>query len=250
MKLTAHNIYQKIKRNEYDEILSVYTNIYESSHEVVYQIEKNQYVIVYTFGAYVLINLSDDNKKIITDLFTKKFTNKLTNHSVEHFSSKDLPSDSNSIKFIRIVSLVLAESVTLDYYEEKIDDLLTTSLKYSKDLATNGKHSFSKKGLIKFVGTCIYLKQEILNNLYINDYPDEVWDDDKLEETFRSVQTTFDIIPRYKAIEKNLDTIQSNLNILIELINNNKSTLLELIIIGLITFEIIMSLYPKVMELL
>ena len=237
-----------------------------SNYEMIVKYSADSYLFVYNYGSVVFFNVPDDlqEKELsaiqeyrvpseagrATDVFlleviesaqvppvpaplstaqSKVFFDRVVVHSL-------------SYEIIKIVCMLLAESTALEYYEVLIEDLLVRMNKYSKTLKRQGKMLESTEDLIKFIGLCLDTKQEIISNLYIVDSPDETWENVELDRMHQDLKTMMEIDIRYRALEYKIKIIQESVDVIVDLSKSKRETLLEVIIILLITFEIILSI--------
>ncbi len=144
---------------------------------------------------------------------------------------------------LRIVMLNIGQSVALEYYETLTDAQLTATKHYIQELEHQGKLSISKKDLLKFIGRVLNVKNSIVDNLYILDDPNLVWDDAELDHLNRNLKTNFDINTRFKDLDYRLQIVEDNLKLFTDVLNHRESSNLELIVIILITIEIVNALF-------
>jgi len=144
---------------------------------------------------------------------------------------------------LRIVMLNIAQSVALEYYEELTNKLITSSREYILELEINGKISISKINLLKYIGKVLNVKNSIVDNLYILDDPNLVWDDEDLNFLNRQLKANFDINTRFKDLDYRLQIVENNLKLFTDVLNVRESSRLEWIIIILIVIEIIIALF-------
>ena len=85
-------------------------------------------------------------------------------------------------------------------------------------------------------------KQEIISNLYIVDSPDETWENVELDKMHQELKVMMEIDIRYRALEYKIKIIQESIEVIVDLSKSKRETLLEMVIILLITFEIIISI--------
>lgn len=256
--IKAINISSKIKFKEIIKNLT-YNKTYQSNSEIVYKLGDKNYIVLYSFGVYVLINIS------YKDEFDFKYclktliegiddTNEITeNYDIEITPNCDVQIEHNKcilndfkLEYIRIISLVLAQSVALNFFENNTNEILSKSLEYSKMLKNSGRYPKKQKQLLKFIGFALSVRQEILSNLYVLDTPEEAWNNSELEKIFIKMKEMFDIEPRFKALNMSLNSIQESVEVIVNLLQAKKSNTLEILIILLIFVEIILSLFKMV----
>lgn len=143
---------------------------------------------------------------------------------------------------MRIVMLNLGQSVALDYYESLTNDIITSSKHYILELEKFGKLSISKTDLLKYIGKVLNIKNSIVDNLYILDDPNLVWDNEDLDVLNRLLKTNFDINTRFKDLDYRLHIVENNLKLFTDVLNVRESSRLEWTIVVLILIEILIAL--------
>ena len=89
------------------------------------------------------------------------------------------------------------------------------------------------------------IKNSIVDNLYILDDPNLVWDNDDLDVLNRLLKVNFDINTRFKDLDYRLQIVENNLTLFIDVLNVRKSSRLEWTIVILILIEILLALLFK-----
>jgi uncharacterized Rmd1/YagE family protein len=168
--------------------------------------------------------------------------------TVEHLNKILVKNDYVSVaqidsSLLRIVMLNIGQSVALEHYEVLTDELITSSKHYIQELENHGKLSISKTNLLKYIGKVLNVKNSIVDNLYILDDPNLVWDNEELNLLNRNLKTNFDINPRFKDLDYRLQIVENNLTLFTDVLNVRESSRLEWIVIILIAIEIIIALF-------
>ena len=141
-------------------------------------------------------------------------------------------------KVIRIAMLNLAQSVSLDYYHDVSENLLTEVKVFTSQLELTGKLKISRNNMRKFLGKALNTQIDIAENIYIFDAPELVWDDEYLDKLNQGLMKHFDLKVRFSEIEYTLRIIEDNLAVFREIIHQRESNTLEYIIILLILVEV------------
>ncbi len=142
---------------------------------------------------------------------------------------------------MEVISLVVCQSVALDYYDEDVQEILDRIGGIADEIAAEGKPPGRRKDLTRFVGSAIASQVEIISSLALLDKPDLTWENetaDRLHERFRN---NLEIPERYKAIESKLTTVRESLAAFLELSATNRAFWLEAAVVALILFEIVVS---------
>ncbi len=172
----------------------------------------------------------------------------------EHFLLEVRPGAATEVKFDRavlpsarlahleLVSLLLAQSVVLDYYEEDVGEILARTERITQGLAQRGRIPGRVRNLRQFIGTCISTRADIVLSLALFDKPDSAWDDAEADRLFNGLRAELEIDDRFRAIERKLGMMQDDLVLFVELSQTRTSWSLEVIIVALILMELLLSI--------
>jgi uncharacterized Rmd1/YagE family protein len=149
-------------------------------------------------------------------------------------------------KVLRIAMFNLAQSVALDCYHQISENLLTEIRGFSRDLELSGKLSINRRNMLKFIGRALNTQNDIADNIYIFDAPEQVWDDEYLDKLHQGLMKHFDLRVRFSEIEYTLRIIEDNLSVFREISNQRESSLLERIIVILILVEVLNLIISKI----
>ncbi len=227
--------------------------------EATYSFSEESYAFIYNFGSAVFFNVQEDQQKIILDKIKKgnvpeqpgytttdTFIVEVTGEEKHEVGFHKVVIKDLTYQKARLVSMVVAESAALEYFELIVDDLLERTHQISDSLRKKGKLIKETKQLIKFIGFCLTTKQEIIANLYVVDAPDEVWEDQVLDRLYNDLKRMFEIETRYRVLEYKLKLIQESLEIIVDLSKSVRETMLEVTIIILIAIELLVALFGGV----
>lgn len=228
-----------------------------STSEVFYAfLETNRFLYVFDYGVVVFANYDAVNKSEFLQFVKNYGTTWVDLDLSEEYKieiDEKLPkalvkNDYVSVPkidpfLLRIVMLNIAQSVALEYYEVLTNELITSSKHYILELENQGKLSISKTNLLKYIGKVLNVKNSIVDNLYILDDPNLVWDNEELNLLNRNLKTNFDINPRFKDLDYRLQIVEHNLTLFTDVLNVRESNRLEWIIIILILIEIAIALF-------
>jgi len=228
-----------------------------SISEVFYTLEHpNRYLYVFDYGVVVFANYDAVAKSEFVK-FIKNYATTLVNLdlSEEYRIETDEKTQKVTVKnnyvtvpqidpsILRIVMLNIGQSVALDYYEVLTDELIASSKHYILELERRGKLSISKTNLLKYIGKVLNIKNSIVDNLYILDDPNLVWDNEDLNLLNRHLKANFDINTRFKDLDYRLQIVEDNLTLFTDVLNVRESSRLEWVVIILIALEIVMAFF-------
>jgi required for meiotic nuclear division protein 1 len=225
--------------------------IANSSTELFYNETGDKYLSVYGYGVVAFCGYNATEKSELTNFIKLYSEDNLTTELVEDF--KVIPNPDQGIKLhydsieipevnarvLQIIMLNIAQSVSLNFYEDLAENILNQTSGLTKDLEAKGTLNVSKRNLLKFIGKTLNVKNSIIDNLYIFDAPDSVWEDENLAKIDDALKKALDLKMRYREVDYKLKIVQENLTLFTDLLQNNQSHRMELIVIILILIEVI-----------
>jgi uncharacterized Rmd1/YagE family protein len=219
---------------------------------LVLKIDEDHRVMITSFGAIVFFSFDEEIAKLIANriletikdpYFVKEVEDRLIvdtgkedrflHNEIRIKENDELPSR------LRIIAMLLAQSVALDHLERETDTVLQGFTKYLEDLKVQGRIRMSPRRILKTIGFAMQVRFSVLSNLALFDKPAETWDSESLEDLYREMQDFFDIAERQEVLSTKLDFISENTRMLFEVLSSGKSHSLEWIVIILILIEIV-----------
>ncbi|MBC7693683.1 MAG: RMD1 family protein [Methylotenera sp.] len=255
-RIKALHVAEKLKLINLKDRLSMPVTEF-SNYELVVRYAEDSYLFVYNYGSVVFFNVPDAVQERELSAIHDLRAGTDFNHTTEAFLVEVQPASVDSVNKvyfdrvvltslsfarIKIVCMLIGESTALEYYEILIENLLEKTNTFSKKLEKQGRFLESSEDLIKFIGLCLNTKQEIISNLYIVDSPEETWESVELDKLFSELKAMVEIDTRYRALEYKIKIIQESIEIIVDLAKTKRETMLELIIILLIAFEVVLSI--------
>jgi required for meiotic nuclear division protein 1 len=89
-------------------------------------------------------------------------------------------------------------------------------------------------------------QHRMVGRVEIEEKPEMLWDHPELERLYARLEDEYELVERSHAMERKLTLINETAGMLIDLVQNQRSTRLEWYIIGLIGIEILLSVYQLV----
>jgi required for meiotic nuclear division protein 1 len=222
----------------------------DTSSELFYASGEKKFEYYFNYGVAVFCNYTDEEvkaavKKIQHFLKSPDAAWLWDDHEILVLPDSEIVFEFDQVivdrvdeKIIRIIMLNLAQSVALDYYHAASENLLTEIRGFTNNLATTGRFRMNRSNMMKFIGRALNTQNDIAENIYIFDTPEEVWEDEYLDKLHRGLVKHFDLRVRFSEIEYMLRIIDNNLSVFREISNQRESNLLEWIIIILILVEV------------
>ncbi len=225
----------------------------EKRERLVFEAAPKKYIFIYSFGSVAFYdideNLENETIKTLKELKVGILKEKISDEYsvIEHLKNSV---EFNQIKLkaidldrLRIIALVLAQSVALEYYEDQVDKIVDKFSYLNKQLKEKGKLTVNDKELMKIIGTNSTIIEIIVSKLSLFEKPASAWESEETEWIFNRLHYMFEIEERFKHIEYKLDFIQNNSELMLDMLGSRRGAMLELIIIILIVVEIFIWFY-------
>ncbi len=148
-----------------------------------------------------------------------------------------------TLPILEIVSLLLAQSASMDYYDVDIQEISKKTNKIINHLQKSGRLPGKVPDLVRFIGTCIATKNDIIATLALFDKPESTWEVPELDRLYNALRIELEIQDRFRALEAKLRTIQENLVLLVDLSKHRTTWRLELTVVILILIEVLITLW-------
>lgn len=228
----------------------------DSSYELFYRAGSDSYQYYFNYGVVVFSGHTEEEIKLAVEKIQNYLKNpepwlrddhdiRVQSGAALQFEFDQLIVDHVDDKIIRIAMFNLAQSIALDHYQAISENLLMEVRSFTNGLETNGKLSINRKNMLKFIGRALNTQNDIVDNIYIFDTPEQVWENENLDSLNKGLMKHFDLRVRVSEIEYTLRIIDDNLKVFLQISNQRESNVLEWIIIALILVELLNIIIPK-----
>ena len=214
--------------------------------------------VIFAYGAVVHWNISSEQQQKIHDLLLDHDENPLKIIEEDHFTfAFDCPQtrivedhieiESSDPILLFSLSQGMAQSIKLASFETNAITTINNTSYIPKSLAQDGKIKLSRQEIAKIRGQLFLTKSDIILNYDLLDKPDFFWEYPEYEEYYAIAAKYLEIAPRTEVLSKKLETIHELFEMLADEQKHRHSSILEWIIIGLIAFEIGMTIVDKLL---
>jgi len=151
--------------------------------------------------------------------------------------------DEISLEKLQVIADALSKNLVLTLYEKKVAGEFDKIEPLAQELATHGKVSADSKKLLSKIGSMLLIEHRMVGRAEIGDKPETLWDFPHLEGLYASLEDEFELKERQSALDRKLGLISDTAQTLADVWDNKQLHKLEWYVIGLILFEIVISLY-------
>lgn len=148
-----------------------------------------------------------------------------------------------SLPVIQMVAEVLARSVVLERFEERLGGTFESLEPVAADLGRGHLTRTHHRLLLRQLGEVLLDRQDMVGRVAVSDKPDVLWDRPGLERLYARLTDEFEIAQRFEAVEAKLELIGRTIQTAIGLIQSRRSLRVEWYIVVLILVEIGLTLY-------
>jgi required for meiotic nuclear division protein 1 len=221
-------------------------------------VDESQRVLVFSFGSVVFINYSDHDEVQTFFQFIQSFepdldiknASKYTDDyrlQIQETESIELTDEyvvvpEYEIFYPELISTVLAKSVALEKTEEqlgKIHDTLETMI----DRLEKGKLRIGNKELARTTAKIVRHEYNTLAYIMILDKPDITWTINSANEFYDRMLEFFELNDRYKILKSKTDILYNIMDGFSTISHSIRGLFVEWIIVSLIVFEIVLTLF-------
>jgi len=153
--------------------------------------------------------------------------------------------DEVSLEKLQVIADALSKNLVLTLYENKVGSEFDKIEPLAQELATYGKVSAGSKKLLSKIGNMLLIEHRMVGRAEIGDKPETLWNFPQLEGLYASLEDEFELIERQSALDRKLGLISDTAQTLADVWDNKQLHKLEWYVIGLILFEIVLSLHER-----
>lgn len=218
---------------------------------------ENKQIYLFHFGSMVSVNLQHHEimdvvrylKRLELNINEEKAFTYEDDYSLE-VSPDEEPAINNDMMLVHeqkkyhtdLVATVIAKSVSLDKSEVEVDALLDKIEAVVHNLS-QGNLGVSDSELARMTSEILTFRLDALSSLRLLDNPDITWDNEEASALYQELLVLFELKERYENLRHKTETLMDITDAFSGLAHAKRGTRLEWIIIILIAFEIVLSLY-------
>jgi required for meiotic nuclear division protein 1 len=209
------------------------------------------WVVAHDFGAVVFVGVEEGECARMMKALVEQLGSEPRAPLEETFAVQVVPDVAPAVRFDRVVvreldarvveilSLVVAQSVAMEYYEGDVDGLVGALEKRSRVLALDGTFHGSARSLLKFIGQGMTMRTRVVHTLSLLESPGATWDDETLDRLYRGLRVSFEIEERYRGLDHELGIVQDNLALMVDMVRQRRLIQLEVAVAVFVAAELL-----------
>jgi uncharacterized Rmd1/YagE family protein len=224
--------------------------------QIVVEWGHDSVVFAYDFGALVFVNVPERTREAVLGRVFRLLSREPHAPLHEDFLVEVRPGAAIEIAMafdrvvvpelapstLEVIGMVLAQSITIDYYDEDAQAILDRIARLGTEIAKAGRPLGRQRDLVRFAGSAMAFQAEIIGAILLLDKPDLTWEDEYADRLHDKLRYHFEIRERFEALEAKLVTIRETLQSLLEMGSERRMFFVEVAVLVLIVIEVVTSL--------
>jgi len=211
--------------------------------------EGEGYVVVFRYGAVVLVGLTPDQEKQTLLRLSAEAPIEEERVRLEIRAGADEGATASGALLLREMSVahvlvladILAKSVALARYEREIAAVFDTIEPAANRLAISGRLPKVRKALLQLIGSALLAQHRVSGRIAFAEKPDVLWENPELGRFYARLEDEYEIIERGTLLNSKVSVVGSAAETFTDLMDTARSVRLELLIVILILVEVVFA---------
>ena len=222
---------------------------------LAFHVGTNGYVAIYRFGVVVLLGLTPlEEDQVLAGVVPRltgpreRAEDETAHIEIAAQDEEKIPPggpitlrELNDQRFL-VIADALAKSVALGRDERLVNGVFETIEPFAATLAASGRPPWRRRGMLKLIGETLLVQHRVSGRVAVEDKPDILWDRPDLERLWQRLNDEYELDERAQTLKRKLDVIVETARALTDVIEADRATRLEVVVILLIATEIVLSL--------
>jgi uncharacterized Rmd1/YagE family protein len=148
-----------------------------------------------------------------------------------------------SVERLQIVAAALGKSVALAQYESDVATTFDHIEPIAVELEQTGHGGRDMRQLLRHIGRALRNEHKMVARVEVVDRPELLWDHPELEQLYLRLEDEFELTERAEILDRKLELISRTVSTTLDLLQSQRGLRVEWYIVGLIVFEIALTLY-------
>ena len=223
---------------------------------LAFRVNANGVAILFRYGVVVLIGLNALEEEEFLRGLDHRMTGKSARRDEEIAIIELAPEREDQIppggpiclqslspERLILIGEALAKSVVLARHEREVASVFDTTEPFARELARGGRMHGSRRSILKNIGNALLVRHRVSGPVEVAEKPDVLWDKPHLERLYARLEDEYELKERAESLNRKLAVIAESAQVLTDIIDTRRSLRLEVIIVLLILFEVIMTIY-------
>ncbi|HEX8988266.1 MAG TPA: RMD1 family protein [Rhodocyclaceae bacterium] len=209
--------------------------------------------VLFRYGVVVLFGVTSPNEVRFVESIKALLTNPYAEPEIDEVEIRQgqpgpavqggvVSLDTVTLEKLQLVADALSKHLVLSLYEKRVAGEFDKIEPLAQELATSGKVRAGSKMLLSKIGHLLLIAHRMVGRAEIGDRPETLWEHPELGGFFASLEDEYELSERQSALDRKLNLISDTAQTLADVWDNKQLRKLEWYVIGLILFEIVLSL--------
>ena len=141
-----------------------------------------------------------------------------------------------------VVADALAKSVSLGRDEREVNAVFDVVEPFAARLFESGRTPRNRRSMLKLIGQTLLVQHRVSGRVAVEEKPDVLWDRPDLERLYARLEDEYELKERAQTLKRKLDVIAETARALTDIIDADRATRLETIVVVLIMAEILLTI--------
>ena len=227
---------------------------------LAFRVNENGVAILFRYGVVILIGLNALEEEEFLRGLDHRMTGKFARRDEEIAIIELAPEKEDQIppggpiclqslspERLVLIGEALAKSVVLARHEREVASVFDTTEPFARELARSGRMRGGRRSILQNIGNALLVRHRVSGPVEVEEKPDVLWDKPHLERLYARLEDEYELKERAESLNGKLAVIAESAQVLTDIIDTRRSLRLEVIIVLLILFEVIMTIYQLAM---
>jgi len=210
--------------------------------------------MLFRYGVAVLFNVTDaEQKAYLKELkgridkpyrrHESEDTQVLVSAKAEGITADGINLTDATLPRLQVVATALARSVSLAWYETAMAAAFDVVEPLARELDKARTSGRVLREVLRHIGGTLLTQQKMIGRVEIIDKPDILWDQPELERLYARLEDEYELVERLAVLDRKLELIERTAETTLDLVHARRTLRVEWYIVGLIVFEVVLTLY-------
>ena len=225
-----------------------------STNPLAFQAGASGFVVLYRFGVAVMVGLSPLEEDAVLEQVKARLSGPHA-HVDDETATLEVSADEDRIPpggtvtlrdlspaRLLVVADALAKTVSLGRDEREVNAVFDVIEPFAARLFVRGRTPRSRRSMLKLIGQTLLVQHRVSGRVAVEEKPDVLWDRPDLERLYSRLEDEYELKERAGTLKRKLDVIAETARALTDIIDADRSTRLEMVVVLLILAEIMLTI--------
>lgn len=225
-----------------------------SSNPLAFRAGANGWVVLYRFGVAVTVGLSPLEEDDVLKQVKARLSGPHAHVDDETATLEIAPDGDDRIPpggaiqlrdlapaRLLVVADALAKTVSLGRDEREVNAVFDVVEPFAARLFAQGRTPRDRRSMLKLIGQTLLVQHRVSGRVAVEEKPDVLWDRPDLERLHARLEDEYELKERAQTLKRKLDVIAETARALTDIIDADRSTRLEVVVVLLILAEILLT---------